>query len=521
MKKIQSIILCIFLLTNINLASASLWIDVRVNSSGTFEYIIDEKSKESVTRWQFFKEILYPNIIVPDSYKYIKVNFTDVDKNTLEYKTLQKLIYLDLLNNDKPYKAKLSEDIDVSHASVLINNFLGLSLSYFNNFDESNLDKSLSEFDLKEIKKELSSIKSYSSQNEDEALKQEIFFDVYNTITENHVDANTLNHEEMIKEAIIWLTKWTEDKYTTYFPPAENKEFKEDINWSFQGIWAYINLQKPGYFYIEGVIVWWPADKAKLQAWDRVLKVWDKEIDEIHTAKEIVSWIKWPKWTKVKLQIQRWDETFSVEITRDVVDFYWIEGKVLESDTYYIRIPMFNVWVASDYKSELQKVSKIDWIDKIIIDLRWNPWGLLSEVSKMLSFSTPKWKPTVVVKWPKSNREILSSWEKIIDFADYEVIVLVDGNSASASEIMAWTMKDYVYWLKIVWEKSFWKWSVQTIKEYGDGSSLKYTIARWYTWRTEKSIDKKWIIPDVEVEFDAEKYKENGYDSQLQKALEE
>ena len=83
---------------------------------------------------------------------------------------------------------------------------------------------------------------------------------------------------------------------------------------------------------------------------------------------------------------------------------------------------------------------------------------------------------------------------------------------------MIGTIKDYYPETEIIWEKSYWKWSVQTLKNYSDGSTIKYTIAKWFTWLTETGIDGVWITPTVELEFDIDAYKKNKTDNQLEKA---
>lgn len=270
---------------------------------------------------------------------------------------------------------------------------------------------------------------------------------------------------------------------------------------------------------IEWIIDGAPSQKAGLQAWDRVLKVDWKDITAEDTADEVISWIKWPKWSKVTLLILRWEEEFEVELTRDTVKINEIKSEILEGDTYYLRISMFNTWISGEFKDRLYEIRDNKNIKKIIIDVRSNPGGLLNEVSSMLDYIVPKWEPKIVVKWPGRDEIQSSKWKEVIDFNDYEVIMLIDHSSASASEILAWTMRDYLEDMVIIWEKSYGKGSVQTIKEYVDGSSLKYTVAKWYTWGTETWIDWIGIEPDFEVELDIEAYKLDWSDNQLKRAL--
>jgi carboxyl-terminal processing protease len=156
---------------------------------------------------------------------------------------------------------------------------------------------------------------------------------------------------------------------------------------------------------------------------------------------------------------------------------------------------------------------------KLIIDLR-NNWGwYLNEVTKMLSYIVPKWENTAVIKYLWYDESITSAGYDLINLNNYKVIVLQNSWTASASEIMIWTMNDYFKDLVTIWENTFGKGSVQTIREYNDGSSLKYTIAKWFTGWTQTWIDGVWIAPDVELELDIESYQKDWTDNQLQKAI--
>ena len=114
---------------------------------------------------------------------------------------------------------------------------------------------------------------------------------------------------------------------------------------------------------------------------------------------------------------------------------------------------------------------------------------------------------------------ISSKWYSLIDFSKYKLFLLQNSWTASASEIMIWTINDYYKNAKTIWTKTYWKWSVQVIKPYIDWSSLKYTVAKWFTWKTETWIDWIWIEPKLELDFDIKAYQKNWFDNQLDKAI--
>ena len=137
----------------------------------------------------------------------------------------------------------------------------------------------------------------------------------------------------------------------------------------------------------------------------------------------------------------------------------------------------------------------------------------------MLSYFVPKWEKTAIVKYHDSEKNYLSKWYELIDFKKYKIVILQNSWTASASEILIWTLKDYYPNIKLIWENTYWKWSVQVMKNYTDWSLLKYTIAKWFTGWSETWIDWIGIKPTIELEFDLENYKKNWYDNQLDKAI--
>jgi carboxyl-terminal processing protease len=100
----------------------------------------------------------------------------------------------------------------------------------------------------------------------------------------------------------------------------------------------------------------------------------------------------------------------------------------------------------------------------------------------MLSYLVQKWESVATVKYLWYTQNIYSNWYDWVNLNNYKVIILQNSGTASASEIMIWTLKDYFKDITIIWENSYWKGSVQTVREYTDGSSLKYTVAKWFTW---------------------------------------
>jgi len=504
------IIIQILILFFVNIIWVSA-VTITVNSD-----IADEINFEDT--FKFYSDIIDDNIL--DSYKYIKLNFKWVEKESELYKSLQKLVYFNLINNSETY-IKKDKIISWYVFYTLLEKIFNLDVINLTN-EKKLKNRKANKWDLilaeKIINNKSIELNNFVDKNKVIKNKKEIFSDVYSTILNSHYDKKNLSEEEVITSAIEWLAKWTDDKHTVYFPPTETKDFYESLNGEFEWIWSYVELEKPWVMKILSPIKNSPAEKAWLKWWDIVLKVDWREINEENSLREIVSWIKWPSWTNVTLTIKRNEKIFDVNITREKIIIKDVEFEKLNYNTFYIEIKNFWDHVSNNFKIALEELSKESKIKKIIIDLRSNWWGYLWEVSDMLSYFVEKWDNTAVVKYLNQEKSYKSKWYELIDFSKYKIVILQNSWTASASEIMIWTIKDYFPETIIIWEQSYWKWSVQTIKTYSDWSTFKYTVAKWFTWKTKTWIDGVWITPDIELEIDFEKYKKDGSDNQLEKA---
>lgn len=498
--------------------------NVASNSFDTTE-VQDEKSL--IKRAEFFEYIaqIFSKNILP-SYQYIDLKFSDVKKWTPLYNTLQKLVYLDIIPN-KEGKIYAEKPINAYKFFQYAGELLSIS---FNSFDEENTillksrNANLGDFKkLKEANQNNSNQKDpllNFEENTGTSEKKEIFIDVYKTLKENHYNKDSLSESEMMYQAIQGLAKGTWDKFTSFFPPMENKSFQDSLTGKYQWIGAYVDMESPWVLKIISPIPWSPAEKSGLKWGDIIVKVDEKDVTKEKSLYEVISWIKGPANTKVVLSIKRGEaEIFKVEVTRSDIIIKEVEGKKYDSTTYYVQIKQFWDSVFEDFNTTLEEIKKDKNIKKIILDLRNNPGWYLDQVNEMLSLFIQKWDVVSSVKYTDFTISNKSKGYDVIDVSKYKIILLQNSWTASASEIMIGTLKDYFSDMVIVGETSYGKWSVQTIKEYQDGSSLKFTIAKWFTGKTQIGIDGIGIKPDIEVKLDEEKYKK-GIDNQFEKALE-
>jgi len=490
---------------------------------------IDEISEISVTEEEVdltradvlhYMAYLFWEQVLP-SYQYIHLYFTDVEEGTSLYTTLQKLVYLDLIKN-APGKIYPDKNISAYSLYAYFKNIFDISFTNFENSDELKKRKATLS-DLKKITNNLAELieeeEIFSPQEMSEVKNSAIFIDVYNTLTNYHYDKESLDEEQMIYKAIEWLTEGTWDKYTSYFPPMENESFQDGLSWKYEWIGAYVDMETPWAVKIISPLPWSPAEKAWIKWGDIIIKVDGRQIEDNNSLYEVISWIKGPAGTPVVLSVIRGSEEIEIEVIRDKIIIKEVESEIINNDTSYIRIKQFWDTVFEDFKAAIEDIKVNNNIKNIVIDLRNNPWGYLDEVNAMLSLFIEKWDTVSIVKYTDFTINNKSRGYEGLDLSKYNIVLLQNSWTASASEIMIGTLKDYFPKITILWETSYGKGSVQTLKSYNDGSSLKFTVAKWFTGNTGIAIDGVGIIPDKEVILDEEAYQE-GKDNQLEAALE-
>ena len=345
-------------------------------------------------------------------------------------------------------------------------------------------------------------INNISSIIYDDSINMSKFWEVYNIIIKNNYNYDSIDKEKLVNNTIKWLVNWLDDKHSEYLTLSETEKFNSVLSWDFEWIWAVVE-KNPLWVIIDRIIKWSPAKKYWVLSWDIIIKANDTLLEWMSLF-DSVDKIKWPAWTKVLLEIIRfWEkEILKIEVIRDKIKIPSVDSKIFENwKISYISINMFWEDTASEFKKVLYKNKNSKWL---IIDLRDNWWGYLQSAVSILSNLVEDDKVLVVTKYKDFFSNI--SYPSINDWNIYnwKIVVLINENSASASEITAWALKDYKKAI-IVWKKSYGKWSVQKPFHLKDNSMLKLTIAKWFT-PNDINIDKEWINPDIEVDFKKEDY---------------
>ncbi len=466
-------------------------------------------------------ERIWNSIETPDSYQYIQLLYSDIEANEQGFTGLQKLVYSWKLKNKSarvfPEKAMTKTELykllqATADKNLFLTDYLKSSEWFVEESDLQILQALYGE-------KETITVQSAPSTNLD-STKLQILEDVYNTLNENHYDSENFDSDTLLNSAIQWLASGTKDDYTSYFPPTENQGFQDWLQGEYEGIWAYVDMPEPGVVVIVSPIMGSPAEAAGLRWGDIIYSVDGTVVSDTESLSQVTSRIKWPSGTDVDLWILRDGKKKVYTVTRGKILLRDVIGEKANASTYYIAMKMFTGNIASQFTTELEKLNQEQGIEKIIIDLRNNPWGYLDQVIDILWHFIDQWDTVATVKYKNSEQEYYSYWYDLYDFSDKEIVILINEWTASASEIMAGTLKDYFPdRVTLVGTKSFGKGSVQTQRYYKDGSALKYTIAKWYTWKSQNGIDKVWLSPDLEVIYDTNLYETSQRDNQVEAAI--
>ncbi len=322
------------------------------------------------------------------------------------------------------------------------------------------------------------------------------FSQVYNELKNNFYYFSGANSDEILLYwAIEGMVKSLNDEYSVHFSPEQLADFVDSTQWEYYGVGMYVEA-RDGFFTVSSTMKWSPAYQAWIEAGDIVLEVDDRKVPEKFTMNEVVKRIKWPEWTSVRLKIRRLWQEYEFVVMRKKIVIPMLEFHMLGKNAVF-TITTFGRWLTSIFEDLLIKhKDELLSADKILIDLRNNPWWYLDEAQWLLSFFVADWQPVITMKTRWSSQTLYSMGFDGSILKGKKKYILINGWTASASEILTMTMKEYNPETIVVWEKSYGKWSVQTMVWLLNGSSIKYTLAMRYSGKEWKSIEKVWIDPD-------------------------
>ncbi len=341
----------------------------------------------------------------------------------------------------------------------------------------------------------------------------------WNVLEDRFVPATTTlskTNQDYLWGSIRGLAASYGDPYTVFFPPAEATIFEEDINGSFGGVGMEIGVRN-GVLTVVSPLKGTPAEKAGVKSGDWIMEIDSKSTDKM-SVDEAVQKIRGEVGKAVVLTISRKEdsELKTIEITRAIISIPTIDTKMRKDGVFVISLYNFSALSPNLFRTALREFVQSN-SNKLVLDLRNNPGGFLAAAIDMASWFLPAGKVVVTEDFGKGvEPKIHRSKGYNIFTKQLKMVILVNGGSASASEILAGALQEQGV-ATLVGQSTFGKGSVQEVIKITPDTSLKVTIARWLT-PNGISISDGGLTPTVEIKMTAEDV-EAGRDPQLLKAV--
>lgn len=335
------------------------------------------------------------------------------------------------------------------------------------------------------------------------------FWEAWDKLHANFI--NALDDQELYYGAVAGMVRAADDPYTVFSPPAETKQFEETIQGSFSGIGIEIGMRN-GLVHVIAPLAGSPAERAGVREGDVIIAVDDEKLTAETSLDEVVRQIRGELGQTVKLTVAREGESEPLElsIVRGTISIESIRLQIQEG-LAHLAITNFNGDTADQFATAAQEIVE-QKVRGIILDMRGNPGGFLDAAVDIASQFLDK-GTLVVSEKGKANKDYQARGGATL--AGLPVVVLVNGGSASASEIVAGALQDQLK-APVLGMKTFGKGSVQEFLKLSDGSSLRVTVAKWYT-PSGRSINEEGIEPTIIVEQN----RDTAEDEQLLRAREE
>ena len=341
------------------------------------------------------------------------------------------------------------------------------------------------------------------------------FISTYNKLLDEYYE--DLDENKLVDAAINGMLSYTGDDYTIYMNEDATESLNERLDGTYDGIGIRIGLNDNNQIYVYEVFDESPAQKAGIQVGDILLSINGEDVTNKSTEQASLI-IKNSKETKFVIGVNRNGQSLNFELERKTLIVPAISSSIKEVNGKkigYIYLETFSSTIDTQVETTLLSMEE-SGIDSLIVDVRYNTGGYLSSCTNIIELFLAKDKLMYTIKSKKDSTD----YKDTTDIKrEYPIVVLINGSSASASEILASSLK-YSYGATIVGTKSYGKGKVQTTGTLDDGTMIKYTSARWFMPNGE-CIDEKGLEPDVKIEL-SEDYKNNPIeenDNQLNEAL--
>jgi len=326
----------------------------------------------------------------------------------------------------------------------------------------------------------------------DDAYEElQAFTNILAIVQKNYVEDVTTT--QLVEGAITGMLT-SLDPHSAYLTPELYKELQVDTKGSFGGLGIEITL-RDGILTVVSPIEDTPADRAGMQASDQIIKI-DGEFTKDMTLIEAVKRMRGKKGSKVVLTLKREgvNELFDVTLTREVIKIKSVKAKMLDKGYGYVRVAQFQERTANDVGRALEEWTRGDGLEGLVLDLRNDPGGLLTQAVKVSDIFLDTGL-IVYTDGRLDNQKQKYFAHRPGSYTDFPMVVLVNGGTASASEIVAGALQDHKRAV-VLGTKTFGKGSVQTILPLDDDSALRLTTAKYYT-PSGRSIQATGIEPDI------------------------
>ena len=338
------------------------------------------------------------------------------------------------------------------------------------------------------------------------------FWKTWNLIDSYYVSKSDIDKQKFVWGAIQGLVASLDDPYSVFLSPQEAEMFQSSVRGDFEGVGMEIGI-KDKILTVISALKNTPAERAGIKSGDKILKIGGTVASDM-TVDEAVSLIRGPKGTKILLAILREavSKPLEIEVMRDKIEIPVLNAEQKESGVFVISLYNFSSRSADEFRQALRQMVGSN-SNKLVLDLRGNPGGYLESAVDMASWFLPTGEVVAREHFGDGKEDLYRSKGYNV-FSNLKMVILMNGGTASAAEILAGALQEHGV-AKLIGEKSFGKGSVQQLFDVTDKSSLKLTIAKWLT-PNGKSISKEGLAPDVEVKLT----ETDKTDVQMEKAVE-
>jgi carboxyl-terminal processing protease len=369
--------------------------------------------------------------------------------------------------------------------------------------------------DEQNIRDEFSSLLGEQTSHEDINLRA--FWDVWDAINDKYVTSEMPSDTEKMYGAMGGLVDSLEDPYSIFLPPIESKMFEEDVQGNFSGVGMEVGIRDE-LITVIAPLKDTPAERAGILSGDVIIAISGTSTFDLN-LNEAVSMIRGEQGSTVTLNIVREgeDDILEIDVVRDTINIPVIDSYLRDDGIYLIELYSFSATSPDLFRQALRTFIE-SGSSKLILDLRGNPGGYFEVAVDMASWFLPTGKVVARESYGGNAEEKIYRSKGYDIFSDsLELAILLDGGSASASEILAGALREHGV-AALVGKQSFGKGSVQELIKITDDTSLKLTIARWLT-PEGISISEEGLTPDIETDITIDEFRA-GLDPQLDTAVE-